>query len=583
MGLQSDPPGTHSEPTCEELTKLFMNGQLATEMAHRFNLNNPDALRKIQVCCAGLHNNGTLDLLQLIESSAMQRLAGSDFFMAMHFFCDILPELEATPERMMTCIEALVTRGGEDLAANQPNGAFRSWCQKDPNRARKVILAAHNGDELASRHVAFALEAIADIAEARKMAITYNDARRLAAITALGRIHDLDPASCAETLAAFSTLLAGGADDKLRANMLRSITEILTRNPVFASPDAVALVHRLVENGGDFTIHECSHMLWASRQTLSPDIVTGLLKKLIHLNPANKGTVNELDIGLQSLLEHGHEEAAISFVTELLALPDGSLELQEFDSFIRTLLDGPPERLGRIVVQWLLLGIPHLCKGLAEILQSDDMVGPPIHLSADQLDISPTAQLFLCRKAIGWFFLKPTTATSILVSVLRVCDAETAKEVQALLVEHLLLNYHGVREHLEALPSDDLAKSRVDQALEQHNIHFNAVRAIPPIKELQPSEHYRRIQQLHWSDQMRDAYNQPKNQSVLMSIVKRSVLLYGNSCRTFVKDSMTNMPRPVDIELHQLGVSFAVPRMEIIDPAGLQWILFNYKHEKLTS
>ncbi|MBF0163628.1 MAG: hypothetical protein HQM01_03810, partial [Magnetococcales bacterium] len=541
MNLQSDSPEILSAPTCEELIKLINEGLFATEIALRYNFNNPKAIQSIQVRCSELHNNGTLDLLHLIENGSMLRLVGPDFFIAMHFFCAILPELQATPERMMACVEALVTRGGEDLAANRPYGAFLSWCQNDPNRAREVILAAHNGDELASRHVAFALEAIADIAEARKMAIIYDDTRRLAAITALGRIHDLDPAACAETLAVFGTLLAGGADDKLRASMLRATAEILTHSPVFASPDAVALVLRLVENGGDFTIHACAHMLSASRQALPPDIVTGLLKSLIHLNPANKGTVNELDMGLQSLLEHGHEAAAIAFVTELLALPDSRLELNEFDGFIRKLRDGPPESLGRVVVQWLLLGIPRLCKGLDEILQSDDMVGPPIHLSADHLDISPTTQLFLCRKAIGWFFLKPITATSILVSVLRVCDAETTKEVQALLVEYLLLNYHGVCEHLEALPSDDRAKGRVDQALEQYKIHFNAVRAIPPIKELQPSEHHRRIQQLHWSDQMRDAYNKPKNQSVLMSLVKRSVLLYGKSCRTFVKDSMTNM------------------------------------------
>ncbi|MBF0429506.1 MAG: hypothetical protein HQL94_11335 [Magnetococcales bacterium] len=580
MNLQYDSFENHLEPTCEELVKLFKNDLLATEMGCRFILNNPDAIREIQTRCVALHNNGTLDLLQMVESGALQKLEGAYFFMATHFFCDILPELEATPERMMTCIEALVTRGGEDLAAYQPNVSFRYWCAKVPNRAREVILAAHNGNELANRHLAFALEAIADIAEARKMALTYNDTRRLTAITALGRIHDPDPASCAETFTAFGTLLAADADDNLRASLLLATAEILARSPDLHSPEVAALVHRLVENGGDFTIHQCAHMLWACRHALQPDIVASLLDTLKLLNPDKKGTVNVLDLGLQSLLEHGHEEAAISFVTQLLSLPDGSLELTELDSFTRSLFNDHPEHLSRVVVQWLLLGAPRLCQGLVDSLQSRDLAGPPIDLRAEDLAISQAFQLFLCRKAIGWFFLKPTTVTSILVSVLRVCDAETAKKVQELLVEHLLLNYHGVREYLEGLPSDDIAKGRVDQALEQYKIYFNSMQKIPIIKELQPSEHHRYIHLLSESDKMHDAFKHSSSQSVLLSLAKKSVLLYGIRSRMFIKDG-EEAYRPVEMELHSHGISFEMPRMEVIDPAGLDWILFNFKHEKI--
>jgi len=77
-------------------------------------------------CCAELHNAGTIDLLRLVESNALQELKGTDFFIATDFFCRILPELEASPARVMACVQALVARGGDDMAANQPNAAFRS-------------------------------------------------------------------------------------------------------------------------------------------------------------------------------------------------------------------------------------------------------------------------------------------------------------------------------------------------------------------------------------------------------------------------------------------------------------------------
>ena len=233
------------------------------------------------------------------------------------------------------------------------------------------------------------------------------------------------------------------------------------------------------------------------------------------------------------------------------------------------------------MVQWLLLGAPRICQGIADSLQSRDLAGPPIDLRAEDLAISPADQVFLCRKAIGWFFSKQTTVTSILVSVLRVCDAETAKEVQELLVEHLLMNYHGVREYLEALPSDDLAKGRVDQALEQHKIHFNAVRAIPPIKELQPSEQHRRIQHLRWSDQMRAALKHAQGQSIFHRLAKQSVLLYGSRARILIKDNGETF-RSVEMEMQSHGVSFEMPRMESIDPVSFHWILYNFQYEKRT-
>lgn len=570
-------------PTSEELAALFDNGMLAGEMARRFKLNDQTEIQAVEARCAELHNAGTLDLLRLVESDALQGLNGTDFFLAAHFFCKVLPELEATPARMMACVEALVLRGGEDMAANQPNAAFRTWCAKDPSRAHEVLAAARDGDDLASRHLTFALEAMNDITEARKIALAYDDARRFSAITALGRMDDDDPSSRAETLTTFSTLLDSGADDKLRANMLHATAAILARSRDVPSPQAAALVRRLVKDAGEFTVHQSAHVLWAYPHALQPDIVAGLLEALARLNPANKGTVNELDLGLQSLLDRGHDEAAIAYVTQLLSCPDGSLELKDLDSFTGRLLSGPSDRLSRVVVRWLLLGTERLCHGLANALQGRDLSGPPMNLRTEDLAISPSAQVFLCRKAIGWFFLKPTTAASVLVSVLRVCDAETALEVKKLLVESLLLNYFGsVREYLQGLASDDVAKVRVEQALAQNEVYFEAVRAIPVIKELQPSEHHRRIERLRMSDQMRDAHKQAQSQSVLLNLVKRSVLLYGNRSLSFIKDDNDAL-RPVEMDLKPYGVSFEMPRMEIIDPVGLDFTLRVFRNERMAS
>lgn len=567
-------------PTSEELVELFKRGELASQMARQFGVDGRSGTSVIEERCIALHNARTIDLLALVEGNALQRLDDTDFFLASHFFCQLLPELQAEPGRMMACVDALVTRGGNDGAANQPNGAFQKWCANVPQRASEVITAALQGDDLSSQHLSFALTAINDLAEARRIAVGYEDIRRQAAIAALARIEHPNSESCCETFSVFKALLEIGIDDPVRASTLHATMEILARCPEIAPLDENALISQLVMNPGKFTIHQCARALWAYREALTPSIVACLLGALDNLESANKGTVKELDMGLRVLMEHGHDEAALSFVTRLLSRTDDDLELETLDSFTRTLLAGSSDVLGRVVVRWLKLGSPRLCGGLAKAIQGPGLDGAPLSFKAEDLAISPTEQLFICRKAVGWFFFKPTTASSVLVSVLRVCDMDTSREVRKLLVDPLLQNYGGVREYLGSLAPEDAASKAVTWALAQNGSYLEAQRSIPRIVELQPSEHHRRIEQLRISDQMRDAHKKAESGSVFLNLVSRSVLLYGNRSLTFVDDGKDNL-RPMEIDLHSHGISYEMPRMEVIDPVGLEYLLRVFRHERM--
>lgn len=568
------------EPTSAELVGLFECGEFARQMAHRFGIDGRTDTRVVEERCIALHNAGTIDLLTLVEGNALQELPGTDFFMAAYFFCRLLPSLDATPDRMMRCVTELVTRGGEDGAANEPNAAFRKWCASVPQRASEIIAAAHKGSELAGHHLSFALEALSDLTEARCIALEYEDDRRQAAITALGRIEHSNSESCVDTIAVFNALLDSGISDAVRASVLYAAMAILARGRDISLVNADALISRLVMSPGKFTIHQCARVLWAYREALTQDIVTFLLDALGHLESTNKGTVEELDIGLQVLLELGYDDEAVSFVTKLLSRPDDDLKLETLDSFTRTLLSGSPDLLSRVVVRWLELGAPRLCGGLANAIQGKGLDGVPLNLAAADLAISPAAQLFICRKAVGWFFFKPTTAASVLVSVLRVCDVETAEEVQKLLVDPLLQNYGSVRDYLEGLALDDAANKAITWALAQNEAYLDAQRSIPLIVELQPSEHHRRIEHLRISDQMRDAHKEAESKSVFLSLVSRSVLLYGNRSLSFVEDGHDRL-RPMEIDLHSHGISYEMPRMEVVDPVGLDYILRVFRKERM--
>lgn len=568
-------------PTSEDLLTLYGRGTLAAEMARQFGLTDREEVSLTQARCAELHNTGALDLLKLVEDGSLQALDASAFFLATHFLCNVLPDLQAPSQRVMACVETLVTRGGADGAANQPNAALREWCTRDVTRAQEIIAAARAGDALAGRHLTFALEAMNDIPEARRILGEDDERLRLSAITALGRMKDQDPASRAETIQAFAQMLDRGADDSLRASLLQATAFVMTQDGGASPPEALDLVRRLVNEPGAFVVQQAARVLWAYPEAHQPGLIQLLLSALLRVNAANKGAVNELDHGLRTLMRTGHDEAAVSFVTTLFG-GAGELDLTELKSFMGALVDGPADRLGKTAVSWLRNGAMRLCEGLAQVLRRQREEEPILELQDFIKDLPPPVQLFICRKAIGFFFLRPRTAASVLVSTLRVCDEPIAEEVQKHLVEQLLLNYGGVREYLSQVSDGDAAKARVDAALAANTAYLDGLRSVPDLKEFHPSELHRRIEHLRMADQMQAASKQARSQSVLLSFVKRSVLLYGSRSLSFIRDDGDRL-RPMEMDLKAFGVSFELPRMQIADPVGLDYALRVYRAERMAS
>ncbi|HZH27410.1 MAG TPA: hypothetical protein VEY95_09525 [Azospirillaceae bacterium] len=566
-------------PTPEDLVTYFRDGSFAARMARFFELNDEAEIATCVARCAALHDEGSIDLLMLVESHAVQALEASGFFLATDFLCRVLTELEAPPLRMMACVDALVTRGGADLVANRPNGAFRTWCARDPRRAQEVIKSAQDGNDLAVKLVVFALEALKDLDIARHTALDHADDLRYAALTALSRMEHGDAASRAESFRLFGHLLDQSTDDKLGATMLAAIAAIVVPTVSSTTEEALALIRRLCREPGPYTLHQAAGALWAHGKTLPPEIVSVLLDAHLLIDPTNAGSIEKLDHALQTLLRTGHEKATLDFVTRLLSSRSDDLKLSAFQSFVHTLMSGPSERLSGVTVRWLCAGEFELCKGLSDALGGHER-NEALQLLPEHLAIPAADQIVLCQRAIGYFFLQPVKAASVLVSVLRVCDELTAHALRRLLINPLLLNYGGIRDYLSALPAEDAAKPHVDTALEQNANYLAALHDVPRLKEMEPPEHHRRIERLRQAEWGREVHKQAQSRSVFFGLVKRSVVLYGKGTLTLMRDP-NGVSRPMEMDLHTHSVSIETPRMEIIDPISLAHTLLLCKMGRL--
>lgn len=559
-------------PTPDAIIALYHAGELAVELAkyHEAPVDADDAFAKL---CVDLHNSGQIDLLAVPSQLQFATIAGHNFFVAQQIYCEAIPDLKASASSLMECCRVLVERGGNDLASNQPNVAFRKWCENNPSEGETVIASARNGDELARRFVTFALQASENVDEAVNFIAAFDDDRRLFGMAGLAGMNFTDAASAKKALDALEPFVSSD-DDNVRGNALHAAFEVLkrTRDEESGSRLAVAATLRL----GPATLHCLTHVIWLHHALLNDEAFQAVTVALEHVPPENLGTIRDLDIALHQLLGTPRENLILQLLTAKLA--DGRLTLENFQSTAGELRQAEPGRLYQLIVSWLLTGNLALCDNLHYLIRFGDKHAFQANIAS--LGLSAAQQVFVCRKAIGFLFTSPVACSSILVSVLRGDSKDAIDGVAELLFDPLLVNYGGEAvDYLKSIPTDDPAHVHVQKALKRHEAYIVGLKGVGVISELHPSEYQRDVVNQKSHDLMRSAQKEAEGKSVFLNLVHRSTILYGKRSLTYIFDD-DGSSRPVAMDLHSTGVSFEMPRHEIVDPVGLDLMLRVLRIEK---
>jgi hypothetical protein len=295
------------------------------------------------------------------------------------------------------------------------------------------------------------------------------------------------------------------------------------------------------------------------------------------LDAEQRGTIQILDIALAKILEGGSANQAVELVSAILIRNERKIPKGEFSSFGGRLLQHPI--LPDVVVQWLLRGDRSLCEWLCRLFQRN--VDQPLDLVLPLNSRSAAEKYFISRKILGFFFFQSVLAASLIVCVLRSCDEKEGDAIADLLFEVLLRNYGGkVVDYLNGVEEHDLAYKYVRRALHKHEKYFAEVRSVGDLKELYPPEHNVAIARLRTAEEFRNAHKEAEKKSVLLSLVSRSTVLYGK--RTLSYPAMSgNERKPFKMDLQAHGFSLEIPRTEVIDPYGLDYLLRVLRVEQL--
>lgn len=558
---------TSNAVTPEEMERLAQSKGPVTAAA---NLGIGDYSNEALITALAKGASRRNALISADDEDLLDSLSGSRFFEVQIILDEVIPKLRSQPAQIMGLVRRLVEIGGDDLAANQPNAAFRKWCAVDQTRADAVIKAAQNGDEDALHHLVFALEAKGD-PEAAMQAAKASDAERTAGILALSRL-PLDQEQAQRALALILEFVEE-ATPQDAAGLLHAGLAVADKHEGLDRSSLASALAQLSASNNPTALHLLATALHWHQPKMTREEYQACLLGVRSVNPENAGTVKEIDRALTKLWA-SHPEDAASVAGDLIDRAAGRIGTKELDGFFHAVENGDPRTSGQLATSWLLEGGYHARQSLVSLFSEINRTEPCVQVTPEDLPKSAADQLFLCRKAIGFLFLSPMTAASWIVAVLRGGHPEATTQAADLLFEPLLVNYGGaLRDWLERVAKEDVRGHEALQgALDRARLLHDGIVAAAEIVELEPST-YRRAQ-LHFmeAEEAERVQEQASSQSIFADLVTTQHLLYGDRSSFRVTDGQGRRHSQTT-HLAEMSVSSELPKGLIFDPVGLEHVL----------
>lgn len=581
-------PPTRPVPSREEIVAKADDGTLLTAMfsewgGYSFGKDDPTV-----IVLAETHNRGDVDLLAIVTPSAVAALNRHDFFRGQHLYCALIPRLEGSTEAMMRAVEALYRGAGQDGARGLIIEPFSQWCGANPSRPNDLINLINSGVESADDFLTIAIKSGAsfDLVGFTNLAYGYlesgTETQKLGAINALGQVAIPDDAGWQQLMNAFTATLDPDPGDQVRSTILAAIGRRLKDAPPHTRPGLEAIALKACEPLGELTLHQGCQLLGFNFGDLAEGLVRALLVVALNVSANNKGTLDLLDYGLSNFVKAGRSAEARAFVEKLVLRDEDPVSLKSFDSLRHELFQVGGEPLEEWVVAWLRDGDYALCQQLDKALFGAGTDEHILNIDFAKYGIGEADYPYLARKTIATFFLKPKLMASILVSLLRTAPPSASREIEELIADPVLTNYSGVAsEYLRPIStsSSDPAAEGVTRTLAALDQYIEGLKAIGIVPELHPSDRERQLEFERHSDGMNAAFREARKKSIFAAIATESVMLYGNRAVSWV--AMPNeAPRRIQTDLASIGTSFEMPRVDTVDPLGLQLMLLAFRAER---
>lgn len=555
-------------------------GTLLELFIERLRGHRTDELGKsFRATLTRLHNDGTIDVLEPARTIPTSPIDQHDFFTVMHVYSELIPKLDASVPEMLASVKALSKRAGEDLASGMANGGYRTWAEQG-SRAPDTFetINPEDGDDAA--FVFLALQALAkaepDAALDRAILFVGGNAgpARSAAAKAIGTFDLIDAVRRTRAIDALAAN-AESADDNSLGQILAAICEIAKAHPD-THTRAAALIESNIDRTGDHAIHQLSLELMFHADELPPVIVKPLTAIMHRVPIGNRGTIRDIGAAAGKLAGKSRLDEALALITPLLSQHEELTSLEPLGSLSYHLLQLPPDQLAKTIVAWLLACDANL--GLAAMALVGNHHGDnPLILdpAITAAGLSDPERVLLAHRAIGWLFVHPVTAASLLIGLLDGAGDAAKDSIAELLFDPLLINFSGSVGDWIADQSKSLSHPTqpiLAELTTRLEAYIDGLRSPGRIKELRPSERERLIENHRQHESMRQAYKASEKSSILASLATRQVLLYGARSISYFKGVGGKQQRS-ETKMHSFTHSIESPRLDTLEPFDLDYML----------
>lgn len=538
---------------------------------------------------ASLHNEGLVDVVA--EFSALKRNVpdGPDFFLTRHVFEEALPYLNAPVDVVIRCVVQLCREAGQDLMAGSILSGYIDFCVKDverPREALKLIEADFNtlGDMLAATVAAGSqFDNSYYIAELLRLTNHPNIEARRHAVFSLASIQWQKGSNVpGSAIVALGRIVEEESDDHLLATAMKSAFALLKQDKTHEE-QLIGQIRETLKKGGKNSLHAASELIMLNTQELPATLLQLLIEHLKRVDSDSTGTLDNIDYGIARLLDLENAELGLDFLEHLLLAHGESVSVNVFDSSATKICQNS-KLLNKIATRWFVRGDRALCDAVYEITSAHFRNNPRIEIEASELRACDYVHIiFIARKAIGYFFMQPVTAASMVISLMRyVSDDETLDALGSLLFDPLLMNYPGsTRDYVKEQANQESGKVKqaIDCALVSIEHYLEVLRSVPVLPALHVSQSQRESYRRHTSEAMAKSMKAAEKKSFFSNFFATSTLLYGNKSINYIYTG-TGEPHRMETPLSSHSVSMEFPRMDDVDPYGLNYMLRVFQLEQ---
>lgn len=559
------------------------------QVIYACSLANRDERDELSGELATLHNEGLVDVVAAFKDLKNNTTGGPDFFLTRHVFEKTLPHLNAPTEQVIHCVLRLCDEAGRDMAAGTIFNSYIEFCVINPERPREALklIEAAPGELINIIPATIAAGSQVDnpyfLAELLRFIRHHDIEVRRRAVFSVSRM--FWPKGGVVPEVAITTLeetIASETDDRILSGVIRSAFALYEHDQTLEKR-VVDLIDLTLAKGNEFTLNAASELLWLNTKNLPNSIFQPLFTHLRLVKPENTGTLNNIDLGIANLLKREEPTPALRFLEELLTFKSDSLQTEILDSTAAEIRE-TPALISKVLTRWFLSGEPALNLAVYQIVGTHHNEGLRIEIDASELRPADQVHIrFIARKAIGWFFMQPVTAASVVISLMRHApDDETLSALGELLLDPLLMNYPGsMRSYVEEQAKQESSKTKetIENALAAMEQYLEVLHAVPELPALYVSQSQRESYRRYMSDSMAESRKAAEEKSIFTKLFSRSTLLYGNKVINYVHAG-TGEPRRMETPLTRHSVSIEFPRMENIDHYGLDYMLRVFRHEQ---